>query len=573
MARGKGVRCHGFLSDDSRFAHCARPEQRGHLEPNPKTGLYVHKLEGDCRCGTFHNTRPETQHRRQEPEATYEYRDGAGRLLYQVLRYAGKRFRLRRPDGNGGWIWDMEGVQRVPYCLPELLSADPDAWVFIPEGEEDVRSLRSRGLEATTNSEGAGKWRDELSPYLSGRKMAILVDNDKPGEAHGQDKARKLYPFAAVIKVVELPGLPEKGDVSDWLAQGHAVEELMALVELAPGWSPETSHDSETGAGFTLTPLRDFLNEPPEIVRWLWEDTLPAGGVSVIVAKPKVGKSTFARNLALAAAKGIPFLGRTTSPGPVVYLALEEKRGELTRQFASLGGADEEIHVHVGGVPEEALRSLEQSIKKTGATLAVIDPLFKLIFIRDGNDYAELSRAMQPLILLARDTGCHLLLVHHAGKGERDGGDAILGSTAIFGAVDCALILKKRADGQRTLESNQRYGQDIPRTVLEFDQETGSLGVGGTVEELEVNSARQAILDAVSDGERTQEELRSLEGHKTLYLHRALKELVEEGGVHRQGAGVRGDPFRYSCFLVPDIYGEQGEQEKENTQAADRIKV
>ena len=57
--------------------------------------------------------------------ATYDYHDQHGQLLFQVVRYDPKDFRQRRPDGNGGWIWKLDGVDRVLYRLPELLRAAP----------------------------------------------------------------------------------------------------------------------------------------------------------------------------------------------------------------------------------------------------------------------------------------------------------------------------------------------------------------------------------------------------------------------------------------------------------------
>ena len=78
--------------------------------------------------------------------ATYDYRDERGGCLYQVVRFEPKGFAQRRPDGNGGWIWNLDGVRQVPYRLPELLAADPDEWVLIVEGEKDADRLAGFGL-------------------------------------------------------------------------------------------------------------------------------------------------------------------------------------------------------------------------------------------------------------------------------------------------------------------------------------------------------------------------------------------------------------------------------------------
>lgn len=171
--------------------------------------------------------------------ATYDYRDEEGQFLYQVVRTTDKAFPQRRRGDNGEWIWGLGETRRVPYRLPELLAADPGEWVLIPEGEKDCDNLAHLGLVATTNSEGAGSWRPELSPYLQGRKVAILPDNDNPGHHHARDVAAKIAPYAADVRIVVLPGLLPGGDVSDWLAQGHTAEKLATLVEAAPLWEPD----------------------------------------------------------------------------------------------------------------------------------------------------------------------------------------------------------------------------------------------------------------------------------------------------------------------------------------------
>jgi hypothetical protein len=117
--------------------------------------------------------------------ATYDYRDEGGTLRFQVVRLRDpKSFRQRRPDGRGGWIWNLEGVAPLLYRLPELLAADPTEWVFIVEGEKDVDTLWALGLVATTNPGGAGKWRPEFNRWLVGRRVVLLPDNDAPGKNH-----------------------------------------------------------------------------------------------------------------------------------------------------------------------------------------------------------------------------------------------------------------------------------------------------------------------------------------------------------------------------------------------------
>jgi hypothetical protein len=177
---------------------------------------------------------------------TYNYLDAKGNLLFQVCRIEPKTFRQRRPDGKGGWVWKMGGVKLVPYRLPELYKADR---IFICEGEKDVESLIRLGLTATCNPMGAGKWRKTYNGHFKGKCVTILPDNDDVGRKHAQDVARNLYGVAGSIKIVELPGLLEKGDVSDWIMAGGTAEQLQLLSGAATEWQPgpadELSQDDE----------------------------------------------------------------------------------------------------------------------------------------------------------------------------------------------------------------------------------------------------------------------------------------------------------------------------------------
>jgi hypothetical protein len=178
--------------------------------------------------------------------AVYRYCGGDGSELFQVVRFANKVFRPRRgdPDRPGAWRYDLHGVPRVLYRLPELRAAAPGEPVFVTEGEKDVDRLRAAGLVATCNPGGAGKWRDEYSPWLAGRDVVIIPDNDDAGRAHAAEVARAVAPFARSVRVVALPGLPGKGDASDYLAAGGSAAALRALAAAAPVYRPAGASDA-----------------------------------------------------------------------------------------------------------------------------------------------------------------------------------------------------------------------------------------------------------------------------------------------------------------------------------------
>ena len=169
--------------------------------------------------------------------ATYDYVNESGVLLFQVVRCDPKAFRQRRPNGQGGWSWSVRGVPQVPYRLPELMQAIAEKrTILIDEGEKDVDTSLKHGIAATCNAGGAGRWHRELSNYLRGADVVLVPDNDFAGRDHMNKVGLALTGIAARIRLLELPDLPEKGDVSDWLANGGTVEMLSELIARAPVW-------------------------------------------------------------------------------------------------------------------------------------------------------------------------------------------------------------------------------------------------------------------------------------------------------------------------------------------------
>ena len=486
--------------------------------------------------------------------ATYDYCDEIGRPLFEVVRYDPKDFRLRRQGLDGSYIYGVKGVRRVLYNLPEVLTA---THVIVVEGEKDADRVeealryfkKKEGVRwaVTTCPGGAKGWRAEYAPYFTGKSVFILTDNDEAGRKFGQDVARSVSTFARRVKVVELPGLEEKEDVSDYLDCRYA-KELEQELRKAPIYRRPTPYAAGGDRNsFNLQSLRDCFDAPEEEQRWLVEGILPTGGMSVLSAKPKVGKSTVARQLTLSIATGKPFLGRETQQGEVIYFALEEKRQEVTNHFRDLGATgDEPIRIHCGSAPLDAMEEARVLIQQQCPALLVIDPLFKFTRVKDGNDYAQMTAALEPILALARETDTHILCVHHSGKGERaDPTDAILGSTAIFGNVDTALMLAKY-DVYRTISSCQRYGEDLPETVLEFDSQRRAVILGASRDQADQNTREQQILKFLESrpGAVEADILAGVTGRKQNKVS-DLRNLVGTR-IKREGKGGKKDPYRYS---------------------------
>ena len=231
--RGQEKRCSGFLSPDGQWARCTREEHAGSapLDDACSPPAWRHRLVGMCRCGVQHG--PDEPRARLEPEATYDYRDEAGDLLFQVVRLPGKQFRQRRPDtgARSGWVWSIAGVRRVLYRLPELLASSGP--VYVVEGERDSDTLRARGLNATTSSGGAGKARLTDWTPLRDREVVVIADRDEVGRKHASDVLR-ILPRATALECTR------GKDVTEHLAVGGTLEELVPMASASARAARET---------------------------------------------------------------------------------------------------------------------------------------------------------------------------------------------------------------------------------------------------------------------------------------------------------------------------------------------
>ena len=166
---------------------------------------------------------------------TYDYLDAQGALVSQTVRYEPKDFRQRRPNGQGGWIWNLKDVPLVLYRLPEVLKAvAAGETIYIAEGEKAVERLRQEGLAATCSPLGAGKWKKVDQTPLHGATVVLVPDNDDAGQKHVAQVKKALHGHAERVTILRLPGLPDKGDVYDWFeTAGNTTATFLTLAQTA----------------------------------------------------------------------------------------------------------------------------------------------------------------------------------------------------------------------------------------------------------------------------------------------------------------------------------------------------
>lgn len=522
--------------------------------------------------------------------AQHAYRDETGALLFEVLRYSPKGFRQRKPDGRGGWSWSTHGVRQVPYRLPELLASGARR-VFVVEGEKDADRLAKLGFIATTNAGGAGKWKPEFSAFFRGRHVIILPDDDEAGRRHADSVARSIHGTAASVRMLCLPNLPAKGDVSDWLAAGGTRDELKHLAKAAPEWSPLEVSD-EMKPGPVLVSLDSVR---AELVAWLWRDRVPFGKITLLDGDPGLGKSTLALEVAARVTRGEALPGGDAAkPMAVVILSAEDGLSDTIRPRLDAARADSSrikaLTAVRGEDGSEAFPSLEKlewleaAIVASSARLVIVDPLMAYLGVKtDSFKDQHMRRALAPLAAIAEKYDVAVLIIRHLNKGA---GTAIYrggGSIGIIGAARSALIVAKDPEDEgRRIVAPVKSNLCAPPAALAFRLK-GEPGGAARVEwdSGSVDFTADSLLAAQA---ANPEERSALDDAKVLLRQvladgaRTQKEVLAEA----RGAGVTGITLRRAKTVLaiksrklglagPWTWELPGRGEPEGDQAAPKV--
>ena len=407
--------------------------------------------------------------------AAYDYTDADGALLYQVLRLEPKSFRQRRPDGNGGFIWSLGDMCRVPYRWPELQKY-PEATIFVCEGEKDADRVASLGHCATCVA--AGKWTEGCVTTLAGRDVIILRDNDDAGRKKAIEAALALHGTAKSIRVVQLPDLPDKGDVSDWLdADPRRAEKLADVCFEAPVWTPSDDATSpppdpkqpepaaDTIAPIPFIHIAAWHNAPVPERQWVVRDRVPLAAVTLMSGEGGVGKTILALHLAVATALGCDWLHALPEPGRVLVVCCEDDGDELHRRLdriiehcnASFEELGKSMHLlslagkeavlaapNKSGLiaPTEMCKRLDKTVCDLQPRLIVIDNSAD-VFAGNENDRAQVRQFVTLLRGMAIRANAGLLLTSHPSLTGISSGTGLSGSTAWNASVRSRLYFKR----------------------------------------------------------------------------------------------------------------------------------
>lgn len=343
ITRAKGGDWHGSYGLIPGPGHSASDRSMS-VKDNGLDDVLLHSFAGDDwrpvkdelrKAGALADAKPR---KTSAPPITYFYRYADGREAFRMVRRSGKRFHSEHPDGRGGWLPGMGGLAALPYRLPELIAADPASPVYITEGEKDADNLVRHGFVTTTNPLGAGKWRAEFAEHLHDRECVILPDNDEPGRAHGADIASKLRTAGIDHVILKLPGLPDKGDVSDWLTAGGTAAELAALTAAAWAAAVPLATAAPTPT-FTLIDPAIWEGQPVPPRVDTWADRIPFRQATGLYGAGATGKSLLLQQAATCSALGRALLGVPMRPAIAIYLTCEDDADELHRRQVAICAA------------------------------------------------------------------------------------------------------------------------------------------------------------------------------------------------------------------------------------------
>jgi hypothetical protein len=391
--------------------------------------------------GAISRTRPESR-----IVATYDYRDANGNMIFQTVRYEPKDFSQRRPDGNGGWIWNLDGIEPVLFRLPEIAKDIREGLpIFFCEGEKDVLALVEHGFAATCNPMGAKKWRDSYSETLCGADVIIIADKDQAGRGHAQLVASKIHSAAKFVRVIEPPDVNKKSvkDAADYFAAGGDADQLVALADNATEWTPAAGQ--ETATENALPVIQDAAMElakphdlPPDVI----EGIVHLGGKMILGGASKTFKTWSLIDLAASVATGaVWFNGYATKKGAVLLVNFELPEPFFWNRVRTV--CDErQLTIEPGMLHVWNLRGhildwakLQQQIQSGTYVLIILDPIYKLLLGRDENRAGDIASLLNELEMLAVRSGAAVAFGAHYSKGNQAQKESIdrIGGSGVFG--------------------------------------------------------------------------------------------------------------------------------------------
>jgi 5S rRNA maturation endonuclease (ribonuclease M5) len=511
----------------------------GRFEPKVKAGFTRSNEPVD-----FNNARTTGFTRQAEAKlkcepADYIYQRQDGSPYLKVHRTADKDFVQYHREGTK-WILGAPAGPKIPYRLPELLSAEHNE-VYICEGEKDADNVLKLGFLATTNSGGSNGWTTNLNSYFRGRNVTIIPDNDAAGDKWYTQVANGLRGIAAEIRILKQPDLSHKGDVSDWIKAGGDADKLTAFKDAAAVTVdvmsvPPRSEDAELPSKLPpnvlkLSYFEDFDKQAP--TRPVLKNLFNLGETSAIIGPPGSGKSALEAEMVVAIVTGNDWRGHTNKLACGVVIFALERADLYKRRFKAYALRDEHetLNVAVVGavidllnpnVTDAIVATVKEAEKHLGINIGmiVIDTFSKGIAANGGDEdkAKDQNRAAANLRRVQELIDVHIALVGHTGKDETRGAR---GSNAHVGDVDVmcqisgdstiktAKIIKANDQAERVIAQFRLDvieigidddGEAITTAIVSSEEVSGSCDTGKAKLSAMPAAALRVLWECVADG-------------------------------------------------------------------------
>lgn len=407
--------------------------------------------------------------------ATYEYLTADAEPWGMVRRFeyedGGKTFSQFHWNGIDGYDYGKPATNwPIPYGLPAIVS-NPDATIYLVEGEKCVQALQRVGLLATTAAGGVNALPADASHpfwgWLDGSRVVALPDNDAPGR-EWTARVKACLPDAIVV---QLP--VENGeDVADWLDNGGTVAELERLSSDDFLHESETeTPDAEPAPRVLPTPYR--WTDPASIKprEWLYGSHLIRRYVSTTISPGGLGKSSMVMVEALSMVSGKSLLGERVHPAEplrVWYWNGEDPNDEGARRIQAAAIEHKLTPDDIGDrlfmdsgrdmritlakmtrgeieLDEGLFDEIETALRDRNIDVWSLDPFVSTHQVSE-NDNGAIDAIIKRLGIVAERANCAIELVHHVRKpsggdtGKTDVNDA-RGASALIGGVRSARVL------------------------------------------------------------------------------------------------------------------------------------
>jgi len=483
----------------------------------------------------------------------YSYTDEQGHELYRKIRvepgFSGKAKDFYSEQTlNGQLIKNLKGCRKVLYRLPEVLEGilkkDP---IFLVEGEKDADKLHEHGLIATTSIDSLS-WSGKFTDILKNADVVILYDMDKTGLKRRDLLSKNLSGMVKRLRIVDLPGLEYQEshgkDISDWLASGHTIKNLLEILSKTPDFRSE----AKVGKIRSVN-IDEFLAMEIPKREMILSPFLPSQGLCLLYAKRGVGKTHVAIGIAYAVAVGGCFLKwHAPKPRKVLYIdgempavAMQERLRRISLSEDLKPPAPDYLRLLTPDLQDDPMPDLStlqgRAILKEligESELIIIDNLSSLF--RSGvENEAESWQPVQDWALEMRRNGKTIIFVHHAAKGGQQRGTSKKEDT-----LDTVIVLKQpqsyRSDQGACFEVNfekTRHfaGSDAAPFNVELKEQPDGLWfwkISESDDDLEIIDIAAAV-----NGGQTIEQIKQKTGLTKSQVETRKKKAKEKGLINK----------------------------------------